>query len=364
MKSIMQRSSNVISCIEPMAQLLNTLDPFLFCAFHEDHYPAGDKQMQAPRKGNGADFNQNAPYRMYHGDRIPGFPQHPHRGFETLTCTVTGLIDHSDSMGNAGRYGGGDLQWMTAGKGIVHGEMFPLLHDNQPNTLKLFQIWLNLPKKSKMVEPSFVMHWNEEIPKFTSEDGKNRLTVWAGEYEGIKSLTPPPASYANDATAELAVYYITLTPGASVPLTIKAAKGGDAVNRRVYFLDGDRLLINDNEIKGARQEITVRASQEITLRNPLTEAEASNLPKGGQVEVLILQGRPIGEPVVQHGPFVMNTREEIMQAFTDYQRTQFGGWPWPNDAMVFPRTKGRFALLNGVESKPPVEKQQRTGDEL
>jgi hypothetical protein len=88
------------------------------------------------------------------------------------------------------------------------------------------------------------------------------------------------------------------------------------------------------------------------------------VPKGGQVEVLILQGRPIGEPVVQHGPFVMNTREEIMQAFTDYQRTQFGGWPWPNDAMVFPRTKGRFALLNGVESKPPVEKQQLTGDEL
>lgn len=94
---------------------------------------------------------------MYHGDRIPGFPQHPHRGFETLTATLTGIIDHSDSMGNAGRYGNGDLQWMTAGAGIVHGENFPLINKDTVNPLRLFQIWLNLPAKSKMVTPAFVM---------------------------------------------------------------------------------------------------------------------------------------------------------------------------------------------------------------
>lgn len=94
---------------------------------------------------------------MYHGDRIPGFPQHPHRGFETLTATIDGIIDHSDSEGNAGRYGKGDLQWMTAGRGIVHGEMFPLVNADRPNHTKFFQIWLNLPAKDKMVPPAFVM---------------------------------------------------------------------------------------------------------------------------------------------------------------------------------------------------------------
>ena len=152
--------SNVISCIQPFARgsnMLKTLDPFIFCVYHVDNYPAGDAQMRAPRRGNGQDFNPNAPYRMYHGDDIPGFPQHPHRGFETMTATLSGVIDHADSVGNAGRYGGGDLQWMTAGKGVVHGEMFPLVNSNGPNTLKLFQIWLNLPRKNKMVDPDFVM---------------------------------------------------------------------------------------------------------------------------------------------------------------------------------------------------------------
>jgi len=87
--------------------------------------------MQAPRVWNGADFDPSAPYRMYHGDRIPGFPQHPHRGFEMITATIEGLIDHTDSKGNGGRYGNGDLQWMTAGLGIVHGEMFPLVNQGE-----------------------------------------------------------------------------------------------------------------------------------------------------------------------------------------------------------------------------------------
>lgn len=147
----------VVSCIEPLSFPFPTLDPFLFCVYHKDSYPAGDAKMQAPRKGNGADFNPSASYRMYHGDRIPGFPQHPHRGFETVTATIEGIVDHTDSMGNAGRYGQGDLQWMTAGKGVVHGEMFPLIDDKGPNDTRFFQIWLNLPKKDKMVDPAFVM---------------------------------------------------------------------------------------------------------------------------------------------------------------------------------------------------------------
>ena len=104
---------------------METPDPFLFCVYHKDQYPASpDGSLRAPMRGNGAHFDPHAPYRMYHGDRVPGFPSHPHRGFETITATLEGLIDHADSHGNGGRYGGGDLQWMTAGAGV---QQLPIL---------------------------------------------------------------------------------------------------------------------------------------------------------------------------------------------------------------------------------------------
>ena len=123
-----------------------TVDPFLFCVYHLDNYPPGDGQL-APRaslegRNIGSDFSGKDGWSMYHGQRIPGFPQHPHRGFETLTVTLTGLIDHSDSLGATARFGEGDAQWMTAGRGIVHAEMFPLLNTEQPNRNEFFQIWL------------------------------------------------------------------------------------------------------------------------------------------------------------------------------------------------------------------------------
>ena len=160
----MMSKAKLIKSIQPLSYPNPTLDPFLFMVYHKDHYPAGNDKMEAPMRGNGAHFDTDAPYRMYHGERTPGFPQHPHRGFETLTATLEGLIDHTDSLGCGGRYGGGDLQWMTAGKGIVHGENFPLVNDKGPNTCRLFQIWLNLPAAKKMSDPTYVMHWNEKIP--------------------------------------------------------------------------------------------------------------------------------------------------------------------------------------------------------
>ena len=136
--------------------------------------------------GSGADFNPKKPFRMYHGDVVPGFPQHPHRGFETITATIEGIIDHTDSLKNAGRYGHGDLQWMTAGKGIVHGENFPLIHQDRRNPTRFFQIWLNLPAEKKMVKPDFVMHWAPDVKKV--DEGGMHATIWAGSYNGIQGM--------------------------------------------------------------------------------------------------------------------------------------------------------------------------------
>lgn len=333
---------SAVKNIERLSFPFQTPDPFLFAVYHYDRYPAGDASMRAPRRGNGADFNPNAEYRMYHGERVPGFPQHPHRGFETITATMEGLVDHTDSVGNAGRYGEGDVQWMTAGKGIVHGEMFPLIHDDAPNPLRLFQIWLNLPARNKMVDAAFVMHWAEDVQSKKDDNAGYELVVWAGELMECAGQPPPPASWAADANNDVSVYFITVKPGGE--FVLPASKIGSASNRFIYFFEGTDVSIDGKDIP-PKSAVEMDAGSKAKISVP-SSTEAAVL-------LLVLQGRPIGEPVAQHGPFVMNTREEIMQAFSDYQRTQFGGWPWPEDAMVFPKDKGRFALLNGTETRPP-----------
>ena len=160
--------------IKPLGFLWDTRDPFLFCANHDDAYPPGN-EAQGPAaslagRNIGQDFSQENPWRMYHGDTVPGFPAHPHRGFETVTIVVNGFVDHSDSHGAAGRYGNGDVQWMTAGSGLQHAEMFPCVYADKPNPLKLFQVWLNLPRVKKFATPHYKMLWAEEIPTVTVTD--------------------------------------------------------------------------------------------------------------------------------------------------------------------------------------------------
>jgi redox-sensitive bicupin YhaK (pirin superfamily) len=307
-----------------------TLDPFLFCVHHEDYYPKGNDEM-GPTEGLagrplGNDFHIKDGYRMYHGKAVPGFPGHPHRGFETLTVVRRGLVDHADSFGGAGRYGNGDLQWMTAGKGLMHSEMFPLLKKDAENPLELFQIWLNLPKKSKMVTPDYKMFWSEDIPNFKPQDGVY-LEVLAGELFGKKSPTPPTASWARDPQNHVGVYNIKLD--AATTFTLPAVDEG--INRTIYFYEGSGLTIEGQQIP-AYHAVDVLSHHNLAISSP-----------EGAVKFLILQGRPISEPVVQHGPFVMNSRQEIQEAFQDYQRDQFGGWPWSRYDQVHERSRGRFA---------------------
>ncbi|WP_342381996.1 pirin family protein [Myxococcus stipitatus] len=312
-----------------------TPDPFLFCVHHDDRYPAGTEKMgPAPSlltgRQIGQDFDGRDGWNMYHGSVVPGFPQHPHRGFETVTIVRKGLLDHSDSLGAAARFGGGDVQWLTAGGGVLHSEMFPLLQPDKPNPVELFQIWLNLPSVDKLVTPHFSMLWNHNIPRHVAKDEAGRtteVTLIAGSLGDAKAPPPPPKSWASRADTDVAIWTLKLSPGAR--WTLPAAARGS--NRFLYFFKGSSLKV------GGR---VIPASHVLQLR-PEVDAELENGPD--ETELLMLQGRPIKEPVAQHGPFVMNTRQELQQAFNDYQRTQFGGWPWKSDDPVHPREEGRFA---------------------
>lgn len=279
----------------------------------------------------GQDFIIKDGFRMYHGQTVPGFPGHPHRGFETITVVREGMVDHADSTGAAGRYGNGDVQWMTAGKGVQHSEMFPLLDTENDNPMELFQIWLNLPKRSKMVEPHFKMLWSESIPVIEKKNGEElqaTIEVLAGSFEESSAPTAPPDSWANPKENEVSVLNIQLEANS----TFELPAATEGVNRTLYYYQGNGMTINDQEIPNYHAA-------------DVDEKQALKLKNGPEIsKILVLQGKPINEPVVQHGPFVMNTRQEIQEAFEDYHATQFGGWPWSKYDQVHDRKKGRFAL--------------------
>ena len=326
--------------VSPLGMRWQTLDPFLFCAYHNDAYPPGNEHLgpvaSLSGRAIGQDFSGQDGWSMYHGERVPGFPQHPHRGFETVTVARQGYIDHSDSLGASARFGEGDLQWMTAGRGIVHSEMFPLLGQETGNPTELFQIWLNLPASSKMVEPYFSMFWRHQIPSQTSVDSQGLETMivnYCGPSPGSdangdgRPPAPPPDSWAADPAHAVVIWTIKMAPGAAwtIPATVARC------SRRLFFFAGSEVDASGQTV-AAGNALTLTAGEDITLRNGPEESE-----------FLLLQGLPIGEPVAHYGPFVMNDEQGLRQAFADYQATGFGGWPWPNDGPTHSRAENCFA---------------------
>lgn len=326
--------NKLIVNIKPLGFTWETKDPFLFCVHHLDDYPEGNDQLgpAASLEGRylGQDFTTKDGWRMYHGEMIPGFPAHPHRGFETVTVVLKGFVDHSDSHGCAGRYGNGDVQWMTAGSGLQHSEMFPLLNRDDRNLLELFQIWINLPGAKKFAEPYFTMLWNEDIPVYKEKDENNKLievTVIAGKVGDITAPKPAPDSWAADPSNEVGIWLIKIEAGAHW----KIPPASMEVNRVLYFYLGSEVKIAGIDIM-PYHSVELLADQSVIIEN-----------NNDTAFFLLLQGLPINEPVVQHGPFVMNNVTEIQQAFADYRRTQFGGWPWERYDNVHPASNGRFA---------------------
>ena len=337
------RSTGALAETFPLGMQWPTLDPFLFLAHHRDAYPAGTTELgpDAPLDGReiGSDFSGKDGWSMYHGSRAPGFPAHPHRGFETVTYVREGLIDHSDSLGATARFGRGDTQWMTAGSGIVHSEMFPLVNEDSDNPTELFQIWLNLPAGSKMADPYFTMLWGPEIPEVRfGGDGAagTTVTVIAGDLQDAAAPAAPPDSWASRSDSAVAIWHIRMDPGArwtlpAAPSITDGARPAPPIARMLYAFEGDRVAVGGGLLEAGHGAL-------------LGTTGAVDLEAGdGGIELLLLQGRPLGEPVARYGPFVMNTRAEIQEAMLDYQQTGFVGWPRDSEDPVHPAEEARFA---------------------
>lgn len=332
---------SVIRQVVPLGAQWPGIDPFLFAVHHRDEFPAADGETMRPAKSLagrdlGQDFSGTDGWSMYHGTTVPGFPQHPHRGFETVTVALEGVIDHTDSLGAAARFGDGDTQWLTAGAGIAHAEMFPLLRDDAPNPLELFQIWLNLAPEDKGAAPHFAMFWGEETPVVVrgEEGARARFRVIAGEVDGVRALAPPPQSWAAREENHVAIWIVTLDPGTSTELP---AFSDEAV--RTVYNYGGALTVDEREL-GYEAAVLEPAPVTVTAGDD-------------GAAFLVLQGRPIGAPVVQHGPFVGTSREDIVAAMDDYRAGRFGRWPLPQNDPVHPRGEGRFARYpDGTERRP------------
>jgi quercetin 2,3-dioxygenase len=327
-------SDHKVLGIQTLGFQWQTEDPFIITMHHKDDYPAGNAE-QGPStslegRNLGEDFTLRDGFRMYHGEKVPGFPAHPHRGFETVTVVLEGFVDHFDSNGSSGRYGNGDVQWLTTGSGCQHTEMFPLVHQDIPNPLELFQIWLNLPAKSKGAEPDYKMLWAEDIPEIESIGSNGRKTtvrLISGSLQGKDSLEPNSSSWAKDKNNHVGIFLIHMEPEASLSLPSIS----ETLNRNLYFYEGDTVTIDDENISSSHR-IKLAGEQEIKITNGSKESY-----------LLVLEGEPILEPVVQYGPFVMNTEQEIREAYREFHRTHFGGWQWDRFDPVNERDSGRFA---------------------
>ena len=320
--------------------------PFLMAAHHKEIYPRANNQFgpdaDLSNRNLGNDFSNIDGYSMYHGKTVPGFPVHPHRGFETVTITQEGLVDHFDSTGAKGRYGNGDVQWLTTGKGCQHSEMFPLLNKERENRAEIFQIWLNLPAKNKFANPYFKMFWSEDIPMIYLQDRKVEIKLITGQYNNQNSIKPAPNSWAANPSNNVRIMVVTMEPNSE----FKLDKVSSTLNRNIYFYDGEDDIKIDNQEIRANYRVKLDGNNDVSIVNG-----------NSKVKILLLEGEPINEPVVQYGPFVMNTKAEIQQTIKEYQRTRFGGWKWDSNAPINGRQDGRFASISETETEYPQNKE-------
>lgn len=235
-----------------------------------------------------------------------GAPDHPHRGFETVTYVLAGENEHRDSFGNVDVLRPGDVQWMTAGGGVIHAEMPTPEFHRSGGVQQGFQIWVNLPAADKMMTPRYQTLRASDIPVATSADGRVKVRVIAGNSLGVSARI--------DTRVPIQMLHLTVAPGGSIVQSVPQER-----NALVYAFKGAAQIGNEKRDVKEGQAALLGEGQTLTIGVAEDAKESA--------EILLLSGRPLNEPVARYGPFVMNTRQQIEQAFVDYQSGRFGVIP-------------------------------------
>ena len=325
----------------------DTEDPFVFVSHHTDDYPEGHAQQAPPLsqiggRNLGRDYKKIFGFRMYHGKVVPGFPMHAHWGYETVTIPEVGFIDHFDSLGNQGRYGFGDVQWVSAGSMYLHDEMYPLAYDDRPNPNNITQIMINLPLKDKGSEPAVRMMWSENIPIIQEKDENGNgysIKIIAGTFNGIEALPPNDISWAADKDHNVRILLIRMSPGASI--TIPAVS--DRINRNLYFVDGSKVRFEDAEYD-VIQRFKLKGDVDVTFTNGETEGT-----------YWLLEGEPIGEKMSSFGPVILDNDQSVIDAMNYIRKEEFDNWPWDLIDKFHPKGTERFMRYSdGSEEIPPL----------
>ena len=238
----------------------------------------------------------------YEPDEALGAPDHPHRGFETVTYMLEGKFQHKDSYGHSGKLGPGDVQWMTAASGVVHSEMPEEEFRQNGGRMHGFQLWVNLPRKDKMIKPHYQEIPGLKVPRGQSPDGKVTAKVIAGQALGVLAAieTKTPIIYV----------HFTLQPKSEIQQKVPAE-----YNAFAYVIKGEGLFGSDRKAARGGQMVVFSDGDVVSIRN-----ESGDLP----LDVLLIAGVPLNEPVVRYGPFVMNEPHEIDQAMEDYRSGKMG----------------------------------------
>ncbi len=244
-------------------------------------------------------LDYNSKHNFPPTDKIRGVGVHPHRGFETVTIVYHGKIAHNDSAGGGGVIGQGDVQWMTAGSGILHKEFHEEEFSKQGGDFQMVQLWVNLPSKDKMTKPKYQPLKNEQISKVQLENGFGIVEIIAGEFQGTKGSA--------STFSPVNVFNAKLNQGGNAEFNFPAE-----FNTGILVIEG-KIKVNESEL--------VTADHFVLFKNQGEEFKMEAIENS---VVLILSGQPLHEPIMAHGPFVMNTRQEIWDAFHDYNSGKFG----------------------------------------
>lgn len=266
----------------------------------QQYFPEGQGENFLERFSPFIMMDYNPPYHFNATDDLVGIGPHPHRGFETVTLALDAVIEHTDNQGNTGVIHSGDIQWMTAGCGILHKEYHEKKFAKNDRMFHMIQLWINLPKKNKMTKPKYQSLLDKDMGKYNLENNLGEITVFAGEVFNTKG----PAS----TFSPINMYKVSLKKDADVLLDEP-----DTFNTGALVVGGS-MKINDQK--------TVNEGDFILFKNDKKAFKLTALSQ--EAVIIVLSGEPLNEPVVTYGPFVMNTQEEINTAITDFQSGKFG----------------------------------------